>query len=67
MSNSDPLDLPHAYIIVAPVVKASGFRIRVPSHALRDLDAAAVRQVVRNARGAEGVAAPEAQPPPCPG
>jgi len=29
----------------------------VPGHALRDLDAPAVRQVVRNSRGAEGVAA----------
>jgi hypothetical protein len=29
----------------------------VPGHALRDLDAAAIRQVVRDPRGAEGVAA----------
>jgi hypothetical protein len=52
---------PDADVIVAPVVKPGGFRVRVPGHALRDLDASSVRQVVRNARGTEdsteGVAA----------
>jgi hypothetical protein len=56
-SNPDPLHFPHAYIIIAPVIQARGFRVRVPGHALCDLDAPAVGQVVRNPRGAEGVAA----------
>jgi len=56
-SNSDPRDLPDAYIIIAPVIEARRFRVRVPSHALRDLDPPSVRQIIRNPRGAEGVAA----------
>ena len=56
-SNPDPLDFAHADVIVAPVVKAGGFRVRVTGHALRDLDAPAVRQVIRNPGRAESVAA----------
>jgi hypothetical protein len=56
-SNSNPLNFTHAHIIVAPVVKSSGFGVRVSGHALRDLDAPAIRQVVRNAGRTEGVAA----------
>jgi hypothetical protein len=55
--NPYPLDFPHAHIIVAPVVKAGGLGVRMSGHALRDLDAPAVRQVVRDAGRAEGVAA----------
>src|ERR1035441_3274508 len=47
--NPDPLCFPHIYIIVG--------HIRVPGHALRDLDTAAIREIIRNPRGAEGVAA----------
>jgi hypothetical protein len=50
ISNPDPLDLTHADVIVAPVVEAGGFRVRVSGHALRDLDASAVRQVIGYAR-----------------
>jgi hypothetical protein len=56
-SNPNSLDFAHADVIVAPVVKASSFRVQVPGHALRDLDATAVREVVRYPRGAKGVAA----------
>src|SRR5580658_4419917 len=55
-SNPDPLDFPDADVVVAPVVKAGGFRVRVPGHALRDLDTAAIGEVVRNPCGAEGMA-----------
>ena len=54
-SNPYPLDLAHAHIIIAPVVKPGRFRVRMPGHALRDLDTPAVRQVVRDAGRAEGV------------
>jgi len=37
---------PHAHVIVASVVKAGGFRVRVPGHALRDLDTLSVGQVI---------------------
>jgi hypothetical protein len=43
--------------VVAPIIEARRFRVRVPGHALRDLDTAAIRQVIGYARGAEGVAA----------
>jgi hypothetical protein len=56
-SNLNFLDFPDADIIVAPVVQPGGFGVRVPGHALRDLDAAAIAEIVRNARGAERVAA----------
>jgi hypothetical protein len=46
-------DLPYSSVTIAPVVEASGLRVRVPGHKLRDFDPSAVRQVVRNARGAE--------------
>jgi hypothetical protein len=55
-SNPDPLHFAHADIIVAPVIEARGFRVRVPGHLLRDLDAATIREVVRDPRGTEGVA-----------
>jgi len=48
VSNPDPLHLARAHIIVAPVLKAGGFGVGVPSHALRDLERPIVRQVVRN-------------------
>jgi hypothetical protein len=38
-SNPNPFDFPHAHIIIVPVVKSSGFGVRVPGHLLRDLDA----------------------------
>jgi len=57
VSNPDPLDFGHTDVIVAPVVKPGGFRVRVSGHALRDFDTPAVREVVRNPRGPEGVAA----------
>jgi len=38
------------------IVKARGLRVRVPRHTLRDLDTAAIRQVIGNPRGAEGMA-----------
>jgi len=38
-SNPYPPDLAHAHIIVAPVVETGGFRVGVPGHTLRDLDA----------------------------
>src|ERR1039457_4412674 len=56
-SNPHLLHLAHADVVGAPVVEAGGFGVRVPCHALRDLDTPAVRKVVRNPRGAEGVAA----------
>ena len=34
--NSDPLHFAEAYIIVAPIIKARGFRVGVSGHALRD-------------------------------
>jgi hypothetical protein len=49
---SYPLDLTHADVIVAPVVKPGGSRARMPGHALRDLDAPAIRHVIRNPSGA---------------
>src|SRR5208282_1544568 len=55
--NPDPLQLPDAHIIIAPVVKAGRLRVRVPGHLLRDLDTPAVRQVVRNPGRAESVTA----------
>src|ERR1017187_1855113 len=48
-SHSDPLHLAHADVIVAPVIEARGFGVRVSGHALRDLDAPAIREVVRYA------------------
>jgi len=48
-----PLDFAHAHIIVAPVAKAGRLGVRVSGHALRDLDAPAVRQIVRAAFRAE--------------
>ena len=56
-SNPNSLNFPDADVIVAPVVEARGFRVRVSGHALRHLDTSAVREVVRNPRGAERVAA----------
>jgi hypothetical protein len=47
------LDIPYTYIVIAPVITPGRFRVRVPGHALRDLDTPYVRQVVRNPRGAE--------------
>lgn len=47
---------PHAHVIVAPTIQAGCFRVRVPGHALRDLDTAATREIVRTPRGAEGMA-----------
>ncbi len=37
-SNPDPLDFLNAHIIGSPIIEARGFRVRVPGHALRDLD-----------------------------
>jgi hypothetical protein len=54
-SNPDSLDFAHADVVVTPVVKPGGFRVRMPGHALRDFGVPGVRKVVRNARGAEGV------------
>jgi hypothetical protein len=53
-SLSDPqlLDLAGDDIIGAAVIQAGGFRAGMLGHALRDLDASAIRQVIRNARGA---------------
>jgi hypothetical protein len=56
-SNPDPLDLTNADMIVAPIIEAGGFRVRVSGHALRDLDPPAVGEVVRNPRRAESMAA----------
>jgi hypothetical protein len=39
-SNSDSLDFADADIIVAAILEASGLRVRMPGHALRDLDPA---------------------------
>jgi hypothetical protein len=41
-----PAPLDYAHIIVAPVIKCGRFSVGVSGHALRDLDARAVRQVV---------------------
>jgi hypothetical protein len=51
-SSSRPLDFPNAHIIAAPVVEAGGSRVRMSRHALRDLVAPAVRQIIRNPRAA---------------
>jgi hypothetical protein len=48
-SNPNPLDFAHAHIIIAPVVEAGRFSVRVTGHALRDFDAIAVRQIIGNA------------------
>lgn len=56
-SSPGPLHLAHNDVIVAPAALARCFSVRVSGHALRDLDTPAVRQIVRNPRGAEGVAA----------
>src|SRR3954452_21222682 len=56
-SNPHALDLAHADVIVAPVIKTGGFGVRVPGHALGDLELAAVREVVGDAGSAEGMAA----------
>lgn len=37
--NPDLLHLAHADVIVAPIIEASRFGVRMPRHALRDLDA----------------------------
>jgi hypothetical protein len=55
VSNPDPLDLTHAHIIVAPVVKSGGFSVGVPGHALRNLDASAVGEIIRDPGRAESV------------
>ncbi len=59
LPNSNPysLDLTHAHVIVAPVIKPGGLRVRMAGHPLRHFDTSAIRQVVRNPGGAEGVAA----------
>jgi len=43
VSNPNSLNFPHADVVVSPVVQTGGFGVRVPGHALRDLDAPAVR------------------------
>ena len=45
-SNPNFLDFPDADIIVAPAIQAGRFRVRMPGHALRDLDAAAIGETV---------------------
>jgi hypothetical protein len=45
-SNPHFLHLAHADVVGALVVEAVGFGVRVPCHALRDLDTRAVRKVV---------------------
>ena len=57
ISNQYPLDLIERDLIVAPVVEAGGSRALVIGHLLRDLELAAVAQVLGDAGGAEGVAA----------
>src|SRR5260370_22400439 len=59
LPNSNPysLDLTHAHVIVAPVINPGGLRVRMAGHPLRHFDTSAIRQVVRNPSGAEGVAA----------
>jgi hypothetical protein len=57
LSNPNPFYLADACIIVAPVIESGGLSVGVTGHALRDLDASAVGQVVRNPGGAESVAA----------
>ncbi len=56
-SNPHALDFADADIVVAAVIEAGGFCVRVPGHALRDLEFPPIRQVVGNAGGAEGMAA----------
>src|SRR5215472_1147765 len=56
-SNPNPLDFADADIIVAPVIEARGFCVRVAGHLLRNLDAPAVREIVGNSRSAESVTA----------
>jgi hypothetical protein len=55
--NPDSLPFVKANVIVAPVIEARGFRVRVPSHALRDPDPPAVLQVIGYAGGPERMAA----------
>src|SRR5216683_2595455 len=52
-----PLHLAHAHIIVAPVVKSGCLSVRMPGHALRDLNATTVDEVISNPGRAEDVAA----------
>ena len=52
-SNPNLLNFPHADIIVAPVIEARRFRVRVLGHALRRLDARAVFQGISYAGGVE--------------
>lgn len=47
-SNPDPLNFPDTYTIIAPMIEASFFRVRVSGHALRDSYPSTVREVVRN-------------------
>jgi precorrin-3B methylase len=42
-SNGDLGHFGKAHIVAAAIIEAGGFRIRVPGHALRDLDTPAVR------------------------
>ncbi len=54
-----PFGFIHRFIMqfIAPIVKPARFRVRVPGHALGDLDSPAVGEIVRNPGGPEGVAA----------
>src|SRR5271157_767918 len=48
--NPDPLDFAHAHVIVAPVIQARCFRVRVASHTLRYPDTAATQWTASPAR-----------------
>ena len=56
-SDSDPLDFADADAVFARAIEAGGLGAGVPGHALGNLDAPAVGEVIGNAGGAKGVAA----------
>jgi hypothetical protein len=66
LSNSDSLFFTYADVIIAPIIGARRFGVRVSRHALRDLDTAAVGEVVgdlvaRNVWQPIAVSIPESQ------